>query len=77
MPKKVDEKNKRIEWYFDRLQAGETRMISYIIYSKVGVLGKFALPTTTAIYEKEGEIHEAESNQAFFIAEQARKPVED
>ncbi|HJX50424.1 MAG TPA: hypothetical protein VJ438_03100 [Candidatus Nanoarchaeia archaeon] len=77
MPKKVDEKNKRIEWYFEKLQAGETRMISYIIYSKVGVLGKFALPTTTAVYEKDGEVHEAESNQAFFIAEQGRKPIED
>lgn len=77
MPKKVDVHNKRIEWYFDKLQAGESRVISYIIYSKIGVLGKFVLPTTTAIYEKDGEIHEAESNRAFFIAEQARKPVED
>lgn len=77
MPKKVDEKNRRIEWYFDKLQAGETRVISYIIYSKVGVLGKFALPTTTAIYEKDGQVHEAESNHTFFIAEQIRKPIED
>ncbi len=77
MPKKVDEKNKKIEWYFERLQPGESRMISYIIYSKIGVLGKFALPTTTAVYEKDGEVHEAESNNAFFIAEQARKSVED
>ena len=77
MPKKVDEKNRRLEWYFDKMQAGESRVISYIIYSRVGVLGKFALPTTTAIYEKDGEVHEAESNHAFFIAEQARKPAED
>jgi len=77
MPKKVDAKNRRIEWYFDRLHEGESRIISYIIYSKVGVLGKFVLPTTTAIYEKDGEVHEAESNHAFFIAEQARKPLED
>ncbi len=77
MPKKVDAKNRRIEWQFDRLQDGETRVISYIIYSKVGVLGKFELPTTTAIYERDGEVHETESNRAFFIAEQARKPVGD
>jgi hypothetical protein len=77
MPKKIDAKNRRIEWYFDKLQAGESRIISYIIYSKVGVLGKFVLPTTTAIYEKDGEVHEAESNKAFFIAEQAKRPVED
>lgn len=76
MPRKVDEKNRRIEWHFDKLQPGESRVISYIIYSKVGVLGKFALPTATAIYEKDGEVHEAISNHAFFIAEQGKK-VED
>ena len=76
-PRKIDVHNRRLEWYFDRLQEGESRMISYIIYSRIGVLGKFALPKTTAIYEKDGEVHEAESNQAFFIAEQARKPLED
>ena len=73
MPRKVDENNRRIEWHFDKLQEGETRIISYIIYSKVGVLGKFALPTTTAVYEKDGEVHESESNHAFFIADQIKK----
>jgi len=77
IPNKVDEKNRKLEWYFDKLEAGESRVISYIIYSKVGVLGKFVLPTTTAIYEKEGKVREAESNQAFFIAEQAKKQIED
>ena len=76
-PSKIDMKNRRLEWSFDRLEAGESRIVSYIIYSKVGVLGKFALPTATAVYEREGEVHESESNHAFFIAEQARKPVED
>jgi len=76
MPRRVDEKNRRIEWHFDKLQPGESRVISYIIYSKVGVLGKFALPTARAIYEKDGIVHEAESNHAFFIAEQGRK-IED
>ena len=68
-PTRVDEKNKKIEWNFERLEAGETRMISYIIYSKVGVMGKFALPRAAAVYEKEGEISEAESNIAYFVAE--------
>ena len=76
-PKKIDMKLRRIEWYFDKMQEGESRVLSYIIYSKVGVLGRFALPTTTAIFEKDGEVHEAESNQAFFMAEQARKPIDD
>ncbi|MGD9276733.1 MAG: hypothetical protein PVJ67_06185 [Candidatus Pacearchaeota archaeon] len=68
-PSRIDEKTKRIEWNFEKLEAGERRIISYIIYSKVGVVGKFALPTATAIYEKEGKIKESESNQAFFVSE--------
>lgn len=69
-PSRFDEKNRRIEWNFERLEAGETRVVSYIVYSKIGVLGKFALPPATAVYEKDGEIQETESNKAFFMAEQ-------
>jgi hypothetical protein len=71
-PTRTDEKNKRIEWNFDKMEAGEIRIVSYIIYSKVGVFGKFELPTATAIFEREGEIHEVESNRAFFISEQRK-----
>ncbi len=72
-PTKVDERNKRIEWNYEKLEAGETRLLTYIVYSKIGVLGKFALPSTTAVYEKEGKIHESISNKAFFVAEQIGK----
>ena len=75
-PDRIDQKGKRMEWNFEKLEAGEMRVLSYIIYSKVGVLGKFALPTATAIFEREGTIHEAESNKTFFMAEQKRKDVE-
>jgi len=75
-PSKVDEKNKRLEWNFDKLEEGEIRSINYIIYSKVGVLGKFALPQTTAIYEKDGKIKEAISNQAFYMAGQRQRDLE-
>ena len=68
MPKKVDEKARRIDWSFEKLEEGEIRVINYIIYSKVGILGRFALPSATAIYEKEGEVKEATSNRAFFVA---------
>ena len=76
-PKRINEKTKRIEWDFEKLEIGETRILSYIIYSKIGILGKFALPTATAIYEKEGKIHETESNKAFFIAEQGKKKEDE
>ena len=76
-PSRINEKDRKIEWEFEKLEAGEIRMLSYIIYSKVGIMGKFALPATTAIYEKDGEISESESNRAFFIAEQRKKDLED
>lgn len=76
-PVRIDKKNKRLEWSFEKLEAGEMRVLSYVIYSKVGVLGRFALPSATAIYEKDGEIHEAESNRAFFVAEQRKKRIEE
>lgn len=72
-PARIDEKNKRIEWNFERMQPGERRVFSYIIYSKIGVLGKFALPPVTAVYEREGKVKEAQSNQAFFMLEPRTK----
>lgn len=72
-PSRIDEKNRRLEWNFDKLEAGEMRVLSYVIYSKIGVVGKFVLPPSTAIYEKEGKIEEAESNRAFFVAEPKSK----
>lgn len=76
-PTKIDEHGRKLEWTFSRLSPGESRTMSYILYSKVGVLGKFALPSATAIYEREGNLHEAESNRAFFVADQIRKEVEE
>ncbi len=77
-PSRIDKKNRRIEWNFEKLEAGEIRVLSYVIYSKVGVFGKFALPTANAIYEKEGKIQESESNMAFFVAEQrGKKEIEE
>lgn len=76
-PSKIDEHKKRIEWAFERLEEGERRVLSYIIYSKVGVLGKFALPQTTGIYEFQGKIKETSSNKVFFVAEQIKKRSEN
>lgn len=73
LPKRIHETKKMIEWEFEKLEPGERRVISYIIYSKVGILGRFALPTASAIYERDGKVHEVQSNKAFFIAEQGKK----
>ena len=72
-PTRINESTKRIEWNFEKLEAGEKRMVSYVIYSKVGILGKFALPSATAFYDMDGKIKEVQSNRTFFVTEQARE----
>ncbi|MBP7708693.1 hypothetical protein KA107_03330 [Candidatus Pacearchaeota archaeon] len=69
-PSKIDVKNRRIQWDLGEMAAGEERAMSYIVYSTVGVVGKFSLPRTLAVFEKGGDIHEVESNAVFFLAEQ-------
>ncbi|RLG10910.1 hypothetical protein DRN73_06680 [Candidatus Pacearchaeota archaeon] len=62
--------NNLIEWNFEKLEQGEIRTLSYVIYSKnLGVMGKFALPSASVIYQRDGKIKESQSNKAFFIAE--------
>lgn len=77
IPARADEKKRRVEWNFGSLGAGEKRIVSYIIYSKIGVLGKFALPSAAAIYEREGKIKETESNKSYFMAEEKGKDKDD
>lgn len=68
-PDKIDLKNRRIEWNIQSLNKDEERLFTYIIYSKIGVIGKFELPSAKAVYEKQGKIKETTSNRSFFINE--------
>jgi hypothetical protein len=70
---KVDNEKGRLKWDINYLSAGEERSFSYIIYSKVKLLGKFELPSVTGIYEINGKLHEEKSNKVFFINEQERE----
>ncbi len=70
-PTKVDHKNRRIQWDIGELAAGEERSFSYIIYSKVGVVGKFSLPEALVVFEKDEEVHEVFSDRVFWLAEQS------
>lgn len=73
IPSRFDEANKRLEWNIGNLDRGEERVLSYIIYSRVGVVGKFELPRATAVYEKDNRIFESESNRSYFVTEPRRK----
>lgn len=72
MPDKIDEKNRRLEWNIESLQPGEDRIFSYIIYSKIGVVGRFELPPALGVFEKDGKLRESMSNKAFFMNEPRR-----
>lgn len=73
LPKRFNKTQKIFEWEFDKLQPGEKRFLSYVIYSKVGVLGKFALPETYSTFDKDGKKKQVTSNKAYFLAEQKGK----
>ncbi|MEK6850394.1 MAG: hypothetical protein AABX85_02370, partial [Nanoarchaeota archaeon] len=72
MPDKIDAATKRLFWNVERLNAGEERVYSYIIYSKVRVVGRFELPAATATYLREGKTEQVFSNRTFFVAETGR-----
>jgi len=65
----------RLKWELDHLAEGEEKIFSYILYSKVKVIGKFELPAATGVYEIQGRQGEVKSNRAFFINE-PRESVE-
>jgi len=67
-PDKIDPATRRLFWSVPKLAAGEERVFSYIVYSKVSMVGSFELPATTAVYEEDGKTHEVLSNKTFFVA---------
>ncbi len=70
-------KQKELNGILKNLKQEKYEVFHILSILKIGVLGKFALPTATAIYEKDGDIHEAESNKTFFMAEQLKKPIQE
>ncbi len=72
-PSSVNLNYRRLQWSLGNLQAGEERTFSYVVYSKVGVVGRFSLPESVAIFEENGKISETFSNKVFFLSEQVNK----
>jgi hypothetical protein len=70
-PDKIDSATRRLFWNVDRLNAGEERVYSYIIFSKVNVVGRFELPAASGVYMRDGKTEQTLSNRAFFVAETA------
>lgn len=71
-PDKIDAKNRRLRWDIGNLEPGEERVFSYIVYSKIGIVGKFSLPEALGVFEQNNEVHEVESNKVYFLSEQSK-----
>lgn len=74
-PDKIDASTRRLFWNIDRLNAGEERVYSYIVYSKVRVVGRFELPSATATYLRDGKTEQVFSNRTFFVSETVRTDI--
>ncbi|MBI2629335.1 hypothetical protein HYW74_04595 [Candidatus Pacearchaeota archaeon] len=75
-PTRTDESSGRVQWDIPKLIEGEERVFSYLMYSKLNVVGKFEIPSATAVYELNGKPGQAKSNRVFFVNE-PKRIVED
>ena len=71
-PDKIDHATRRLIWHIAHLNAGEERIYSYIIYSKVNIVGRFELPAAAASFHYAGKMEDIFSNRAFFVSETTR-----
>jgi hypothetical protein len=72
-PDKIDPESRRLRWNVGDLDSGEERIFSYIVYSKIGVMGKFSLPESKAVFESDGKIQETHSNIVHFMSDQVKR----
>ena len=70
-PSKIDRQNGKLTWNIEKLNAGEERSFSYIVYSKLNIVGRFELPAAVSFFEVEGKPQRVLSNKAFFASEKA------
>lgn len=66
---RIEQATRRIIWDIDRLNAGEERVFSYIIYSTISIVGKFELPSAVARFTKDGKTQHVYSNRTFFVSD--------
>jgi hypothetical protein len=72
-PDSIDESSRRVVWKIPRLNAGEGRVFSYVVYSKIRVVGNFELPLAHATYVKDGKHHNLWSNKTSFVSDTLRE----
>ncbi|MGV8142091.1 MAG: hypothetical protein ACP5NS_00465 [Candidatus Pacearchaeota archaeon] len=68
-PHRIDEATRKLEWDITHLTAGEERVFTYIIYSKINIIGSFELPAASIAFEHNGKREHVFSNKTYFAAE--------
>lgn len=68
-PDSISAGARKISWKIPRLNSGETRVISYIVYSKIQTFGRFELPAVSASFEHDGKIFNILSDKVFFVSD--------
>ena len=69
-PDEVDVATRALKWHVGDLDSGEERLYTYVVYSRVGYVGKFVLPPAVSRFKYDEEIFQVDSNSVFFLAEQ-------
>lgn len=69
MPHNFEEKLGRLSWKIERLNSGEERVFSYIIYSTVRIVGRLELAPATAKFIHEGKSSYVHSNRTYFVSD--------
>ena len=68
-PDRIDESTRRLSWNVGRMGSGEEKVFSYVIYSKVRVVGKFELPSARAVFDCDGKREDVMSNRTYFLSD--------
>ncbi len=68
-PHRIDESTRKLEWEIPHLNAGEERVFTYVIYSKINIVGSFELSAASASFEHDGQREHVFSNKTYFAAE--------
>lgn len=69
-PARVDKARRMIEWEMPEIKKGEEHIFSYVLFSKVSILGGYHIPPSFATFEIRGKSKQASSNKVIFMSEE-------
>ncbi len=68
-PHEINEGARTVTWNMTHMNAGEERVFSYVMYSKLRVVGSFELPLAHARFQHENKAGSVVSNKTTFVAD--------